>query len=340
MNILAIDQGTSATKALLVGPGAEVLERGEVPVGTRSVGADGVEADPEELFGFGPGRRAAWRWPRRALPAQRGRAGQPGRDGVWRGTRTRARPLSTALVWQDGRAASVCALELAEHAGRDRRSHRPRLSTPTSARRRWPGCGAPHPARRGHHHRHLAAGPARRGVRDRRRHRSRPCARPGLGGVVGRQRGFGLDPGDCRRWRTAPRSWARRPRSARWCPSRGSPSTSRLRCSPSAARPGRRNAPSAPARSSWSRGPAPYGPAPGFRLGGVALGGASRTAWTVRSTPRARRCRARRSAGSGRPPSPMRWAKRPGGDDVTFVPALAGLAAPTGRRARASSCPG
>ena len=48
MNVLAIDQGTSATKALLVGPAGdrarEVLGRGEVPVHTRSVGADGVDA--------------------------------------------------------------------------------------------------------------------------------------------------------------------------------------------------------------------------------------------------------------------------------------------------------
>ena len=51
MNVLAIDQGTSGTKALLVGPDSEVLGRGEVPVATRSVGADGVEADPEELYG-------------------------------------------------------------------------------------------------------------------------------------------------------------------------------------------------------------------------------------------------------------------------------------------------
>src|SRR5207247_10181354 len=54
VNVLAIDQGTSATKALLVGPAndraLEVLGRGEVQVRTRSVGADGVEADPEELF--------------------------------------------------------------------------------------------------------------------------------------------------------------------------------------------------------------------------------------------------------------------------------------------------
>ena len=51
MNVLALDQGTSATKALLVGPGGEVLGRGEVPVRTRSVGADGVEVDPEDLSG-------------------------------------------------------------------------------------------------------------------------------------------------------------------------------------------------------------------------------------------------------------------------------------------------
>ena len=50
MRILAIDQGTSATKAVLVGPGQEVLGRAEVPVRVRAVGGDGVEADPEELY--------------------------------------------------------------------------------------------------------------------------------------------------------------------------------------------------------------------------------------------------------------------------------------------------
>src|SRR5262249_59658915 len=61
LNILAIDQGTSATKALLVGPGREVLGTGEVPVSSvRAVGADGVEADPEELYRsvIGAGSRA------------------------------------------------------------------------------------------------------------------------------------------------------------------------------------------------------------------------------------------------------------------------------------------
>jgi sugar (pentulose or hexulose) kinase len=50
VHILAIDQGTSATKALLVGPGQQVLGSGEVPVRVRAVGTDGVEADPEELY--------------------------------------------------------------------------------------------------------------------------------------------------------------------------------------------------------------------------------------------------------------------------------------------------
>lgn len=50
MIVLAIDQGTSATKALVVGPGNEVLGSAEVPVATLAVGRDGVEADPEELW--------------------------------------------------------------------------------------------------------------------------------------------------------------------------------------------------------------------------------------------------------------------------------------------------
>ena len=50
MNILAIDQGTSATKALVVGPGGEVLGSGEVAVHPRSVPGRGVEQDPDALY--------------------------------------------------------------------------------------------------------------------------------------------------------------------------------------------------------------------------------------------------------------------------------------------------
>ena len=111
MNVLAIDQGTSATKALLVGPAGdralEVLGRGEVPVRTRSVGPDGVEADPEELFEsvVTAGRQAlaAARAPAHAVAL----ANQGETVLAWdRGT---GAPLSPAIVWQDRRSGGVCA---------------------------------------------------------------------------------------------------------------------------------------------------------------------------------------------------------------------------------------
>ena len=108
MNVLAIDQGTSATKALLAGPGGEVLGRAEVPVGTRSVGRDGVEADPEELF---ESVAAAGRQALAAAGGARAHAVALANQGetvlAWdRGT---GRPLSPAIVWQDRRASGVCA---------------------------------------------------------------------------------------------------------------------------------------------------------------------------------------------------------------------------------------
>ena len=113
MNILAIDQGTSATKALLVGPGAEVLGRGEVPVRTRSVGADGVEADPEELFEsvLAAGRQAL---AAAGAPAHAVALANQG-ETVLAWDRGTGRPLSPAIVWQDRRSGDVCA-RLADRA--------------------------------------------------------------------------------------------------------------------------------------------------------------------------------------------------------------------------------
>jgi glycerol kinase len=106
VRILAIDQGTSATKAVLVGPGQEILGSAEVPVGVRTVGADGVEADPEELYAsvVAAGRQAL-------------AAARTGADAValanqgetvlaW--DRRTGRPLTQAVVWQDRRSAGVC----------------------------------------------------------------------------------------------------------------------------------------------------------------------------------------------------------------------------------------
>jgi len=107
VNVLALDQGTSATKALLVGPGGEVLGRGEVPVGTRSVGADGVEADPEDLYrsvvAAGAAALAAAGAPAHAVAL----ANQGETVLAW--DRATGTPLSPAIVWQDRRSAAVCA---------------------------------------------------------------------------------------------------------------------------------------------------------------------------------------------------------------------------------------
>jgi glycerol kinase len=113
VNVLAIDQGTSATKALLVGPGGEVLGRGEVPVRTRSVGADGVETDPEELFASvvatGAQALAAAGAPAHAVAL----ANQGETVLAW--DRATGTPLSPAIVWQDRRSAGVCG-RLADRA--------------------------------------------------------------------------------------------------------------------------------------------------------------------------------------------------------------------------------
>jgi glycerol kinase len=121
VNILAIDQGTSATKALLVGPGGEVLGRGEVPVRTHSVDGGGVEADPEELFGSvvaaGEAALAAAGAPARAVAL----ANQGETVLAW--DPATGAPLTPAIVWQDRRASVVCdrladrAAELAEITG-------------------------------------------------------------------------------------------------------------------------------------------------------------------------------------------------------------------------------
>jgi glycerol kinase len=106
VNVLAIDQGTSATKALLVGPGGDVLGRGEVPVHTRSVGGDGVEADPEELLGsvLAAGRQAL---AAAGAPAHAVALANQG-ETVLAWDRASGTPLSPAIVWQDRRSASIC----------------------------------------------------------------------------------------------------------------------------------------------------------------------------------------------------------------------------------------
>ena len=102
MNVLAIDQGTSATKALLVGPGQQVLGTGEAPVRNQAAG-DAVEVDPEELYSSvlaaGKAALAAAGSPADALAL----ANQGETVLAWdQGT---GRPLTRAISWQDRRSA-------------------------------------------------------------------------------------------------------------------------------------------------------------------------------------------------------------------------------------------
>jgi len=61
--VLAIDQGTSATKALVVGPGNEVLGSAEVPVATLAVGrAETLQEGADiALWALGPMLKEAGR---------------------------------------------------------------------------------------------------------------------------------------------------------------------------------------------------------------------------------------------------------------------------------------
>ena len=116
MNVLAIDQGTSSTKALLVADGGEVLGEASVPVHPRSAPAGAVEQDPEELLAsvLAAGRKALRE---AAAEAHGGRPRQPGRDGPALGPRQRTAALGPALSWQDRRAV-VVTRELADRAER------------------------------------------------------------------------------------------------------------------------------------------------------------------------------------------------------------------------------
>jgi glycerol kinase len=114
MNVLAVDQGTSATKALVLCPERGVLAEAEVPVHPRAVAGGGVEQDPEELWAsvVEAGRLALARAGEPAAAV--GLANQGETVLAW--DRTSTRPLSSALSWQDRRAASVCE-RLAGRAG-------------------------------------------------------------------------------------------------------------------------------------------------------------------------------------------------------------------------------
>ncbi len=104
--VLAIDQGTSGTKAIVVDEAGVARSSAEVALMPRYLAGGGVEQDPEALFEsvLEAGRRAV---SEAGVPiAAMALANQGETVLAW--DRASGRPLSAAVVWQDRRAEAVC----------------------------------------------------------------------------------------------------------------------------------------------------------------------------------------------------------------------------------------
>ncbi|MBL1103082.1 carbohydrate kinase [Streptomyces sp. 5-8] len=116
--VLAVDQGTSGTKALVVCPERGVLGSGFAEVRPRYLPGGLAEVDPSRLYDsvVEAGRRALAEAGEDVVAL--GLANQGETVLAW--DPVTGRPLTDALVWQDRRAETVCE-ELGEHAEELRR---------------------------------------------------------------------------------------------------------------------------------------------------------------------------------------------------------------------------
>ncbi|MGD9896962.1 MAG: glycerol kinase [Candidatus Methylacidiphilaceae bacterium] len=107
--ILALDQGTTSSRALLLDRRGRIVAEAQRPLSTRTPKPDRVEQDPEELW-------ASQDWAaREALERARVKPRQIAAIGIanqretlllW--DRQSLAPLGNALVWQDRRASALC----------------------------------------------------------------------------------------------------------------------------------------------------------------------------------------------------------------------------------------
>lgn len=106
-HLLAIDQGTSGTKAIVVDGTGAVVAVAEVGLRPQYLGDGAVEQDPEALWEsvVGAGRTAL---AQAGVPVTAVALANQG-ETVLAWDRDTGRPLSPAIVWQDRRAESVCA---------------------------------------------------------------------------------------------------------------------------------------------------------------------------------------------------------------------------------------
>lgn len=116
MAVLAIDQGTSATKAVVVADDGSVIGLAEVPVVVHATADGGVELDADALWTsvVAAGEQALAAAGRPALHAI-GLANQGETVMAW--DRATGRPEGPAIVWQDRRSSSICDA-LAHHGPR------------------------------------------------------------------------------------------------------------------------------------------------------------------------------------------------------------------------------
>ncbi|MFI5844714.1 FGGY family carbohydrate kinase [Catenuloplanes sp. NPDC051500] len=105
--VLSIDQGTSGTKAIVVGPAGRIAGTAERAVRPRYAPGGAVEQDPEALLRsvIEAGREAV---ARAGLPVGVVTLANQGETVLAWDPRT-GRPLSDMIVWQDRRAESICA---------------------------------------------------------------------------------------------------------------------------------------------------------------------------------------------------------------------------------------
>ncbi|WP_405435913.1 FGGY family carbohydrate kinase [Streptomyces avidinii] len=105
--VLAIDQGTSSTKALVVAADGTVLAEAEIPVPVYTPNPGTVEADPAALLAsvLDAGRQAV---AEAAVAVDVVALANQG-ESVLAWDPATGRPESACVVWQDRRAAEVCA---------------------------------------------------------------------------------------------------------------------------------------------------------------------------------------------------------------------------------------
>jgi glycerol kinase len=113
MTVLAIDQGTSATKAVVVAADGSVLSLAEASIKVQATSDGAVELDPEELWAsvVAAGTEAMAAAGHPSLSAI-GLANQGETVMAW--DRATGDPHGPAIVWQDRRAEVVCE-ELRDH---------------------------------------------------------------------------------------------------------------------------------------------------------------------------------------------------------------------------------